>query len=580
MAGTMLATMFPLRGAKLRSVNVLLGCLSIFSMCGVVFGLPALYPSLYGWGYFARSCDSTVLEEWDRSTSLLHGYTDIEKLCETQLSRVSLASSITFFMADAAAGLWGEIVDRAGPRKTFVASSIMSLVGFALLAILFTGTSVSLSRDVTMTFALALLGFAGPGVFNGAYIGCLSVVNDSPHHVSAFTAYSAACFDGSALVFAMLHLVGVRFGLGLTLAFGIWAFICCGLRALFLHSLDEHRMQQLMVMCEAAMHSKGAAPSAADAPSSAAPSFGAGGQLQPPGGGGVSLVVDALGGAEAGAAAARPAAHTEASGLLGPGKGANGYSIVQESPPVPSGGDGLGAPSDVHPAVNGTMSAAGLLSVLFHRANLAVVSLMVSLNLVNAFYLQTQADQLGLLFSFESANFLEHFLEFGFPTLGFATAVWAATNVFERWSDRELLCWLWPSGLGIAFCTAQMLNSWSAQFVATILFGPMRTLQWACYFNALAVAPRYPQEAAGRVLGYNNVVIALLSDTIPIWLTSFIVSPYHGVDPTPEIQASRYSTIRFLLLLPVLLSTVAIVGVMRKDLSNQRHAGNGPTLTS
>ena len=110
----------------------------------------------------------------------------------------------------------------------------------------------------------------------------------------------------------------------------------------------------------------------------------------------------------------------------------------------------------------------------------------------------------------------------------------------------------------------------------------MRTLQWACYFNALAVAPRYPKEVAGRVLGYNNVVIALLSDTIPVWLTTFIVSPYHGADPTPEVQASRYQTIRFVLLLPVLVSTAAIVVIMRKDLnpSGGRLAGQGPTFTS
>ena len=577
MAGTMLATMLPLRGTRLKTFSVMLGCLSIFSMCGVVFGLPALYPSLYGWGYFARSCDRKVLEEWDRSTSLLHGYSDIEKLCETQLSRVSLASSITFFTADAAAGLWGEVVDRFGARRTFVASSVMSLVGFAMLSFLFTGTSVSLSRDMAMTFALALLGFAGPGVFNGAYIGCLSVVNDSPHHLSAFTAYSAACFDGSALVFALLHLVGVKFGLGLTLSMALWGFVCCGFRALFLHCLDEHRMQQLMVMCEAAMHSKGA-PSAAAAPSAVASPASGG---RPAGPDCISLTVDqpAAPGVSTGLPAGPRAGHTESSGLLGSGGGgANGYTIVQDTPSpsgagAPGAAVGLGPPKDI---------CAGLLVVLFHRANVAVVALMVSLNLVNAFYLQTQADQLGLLFPSDGAGFLEHFLEFGFPILGFATAVWAATNVFDRWTDRELLCWLWPAGLGIAFCTVQMLTSWTSQLLATILFGPMRTLQWACYFNALAVAPRYPQEVAGRVLGYNNVVIALLSDTIPVWLTTFIVSPYHGADPTPEVQASRYQTIRFVLLLPVLVSTAAIVVIMRRDLnpSGGRLAGQGPTFTS
>ena len=48
----------------------------------------------------------------------------------------------------------------------------------------------------------------------------------------------------------------------------------------------------------------------------------------------------------------------------------------------------------------------------------------------------------------------------------------------------------------------------------------MRTMQWACYFHALAVAPRYPQPLSGRILGYNNVMIALLSDTLPYFLTA------------------------------------------------------------
>ena len=59
-----------------------------------------------------------------------------------------------------------------------------------------------------------------------------------------------------------------------------------------------------------------------------------------------------------------------------------------------------------------------------------------------------QADQLEILFSISSAHFLEELLQFGFPVLGFVTAIWAALNVFERHSDRELLCWAWPAGLG------------------------------------------------------------------------------------------------------------------------------------
>ena len=222
-----LATMLPLRGAKLLSFSVLMACFSIFAMCGIVFGIPSLYPSLYGWGYFAQSCSPAAVSEWEAKTSLLHGVSDSPKLCDAQMNYVSLASSITFFMADAAAGLWGELVDRLGPRQCFVAASLMSIAGLMTLSVLFTSTAISTMRDVAMTSALALLGFAGPGIFNGAYIGCLAIVTESPSHVSAFTAYSAACFDGSALVFGIIYLIASR-GLGLVSSTLAWVMLACG----------------------------------------------------------------------------------------------------------------------------------------------------------------------------------------------------------------------------------------------------------------------------------------------------------------------------------------------------------------
>lgn len=321
------------------------------------------------------------------------------------------------------------------------------------------------------------------------------------------------------------------------------------LRALFLHCLDEHRMQQLMVMCEAAMNGKDASvergPNAGLKPApvdpmeieeiEAGPGVGSIGGLQA----GPSGVGPDAHRSTPAAASARP---TETSGLLG----------------APTAAEVL------LPAVAASepRCCGGLLSVLFNRGNVAVVFLMVSLNLVNAFYLQTQADQVGLLFSPGTARLLETLLEFGFPLLGFVTALWAAPNVFERYSDRELMCWAFPSVLGILFCAVQMLNNVPGQMVATLLFGPMRTLQWACYFNCLAVAPRYPQAVAGRVLGYNNVVIALVSDTIPFALTSYISHD----DAEDAVEIMRYGHIRVLLILPVIASAAILAVVLRGTL--------------
>jgi len=501
--------LLPLRGAVLRTATVWLACLSIFSMTGVVFGLPSLYPSLYGLGFWARLCGAEAAVCQAHSRSISSTVDEDGKCCEAQLLRVGLTSSITFFMADAAAGPWGEYVDRVGPRQCFATASFASACGFTLLGfLLLPGSSLSLGRDVATTAAFAILGLVGPGIFNGGYVGCLAIVGESPAHVSAFTAYSAACFDGSALVLALLHLLGVRFGVGLVFAMISWAAVILVLRFLFLHCLDEHRAELLVV------RGKDGVPASA--------------QPLPPA--------------------------TESSLLLGPSTGTVGASAQLTDPTAAThtATTTTTLPTDEE----GSEHMPSLRSTLLHRANLAVVGLMVSLNLINAFYLQTQADQMGLLFSPSTAANLSTFLEFGFPILGFLASIAAVTHVFERNHDRELLCWAWPAGLGIAFCLVQMIPYVAAQYVAAMLFGPMRTLQWACYFHALAVAPRYPQHLAGRVLGYNNVVIALLSDTLPYALSAVVASG--DSEPSASVEALRYALVRVALLVPMLASSGAL----------------------
>ena len=184
-------------------------------------------------------------------------------------------------------------------------------------------------------------------------------------------------------------------------------------------------------------------------------------------------------------------------------------------------GDGMDANGNVGPAasvgevasssLHGPLCCSGLLrATLTHPLNVRVVLMMVALNLVCAFYLQTMGDQMGLAFSKPTAEWLGAYLQFGFPMLGFVASIVASRYVFERRPYRESACWVWPASLGIAFSVLQAVLTVAPQFAAATLFGPMRTLQWACYFNSLAVAPRYCPQLAGRILGYNNVVIALL----------------------------------------------------------------------
>jgi hypothetical protein len=86
-------------------------------------------------------------------------------------------------------------------------------------------------------------------------------------------------------------------------------------------------------------------------------------------------------------------------------------------------------------------------------------------------------------------------------------------------------------------------------------------LQWACYFHALAVAPRYPQHLSGRILGYNNIVIALLSDTLPYFLTKLVA----GGDGTTKVEeAWVYAWVRMVLFLPVIFSGAFLAYELRR----------------
>ena len=96
---------------------LVLGCLCIFAMGGLVFGVSSIYPNLYDEDAFEGVCRP-------RHTCPNDG----TPCCNEQLQVVSLFSSIGFFVADGAAAPWGEIVDRAGPRMCLLSAAAMSVL--------------------------------------------------------------------------------------------------------------------------------------------------------------------------------------------------------------------------------------------------------------------------------------------------------------------------------------------------------------------------------------------------------------------------------------------------------------------
>ena len=48
------------------------------------------------------------------------------------------------------------------------------------------------------------------------------------------------------------------------------------------------------------------------------------------------------------------------------------------------------------------------------------------------------------------------------------------------------------------------------QYCAAVLFGPMRTLQWASFYRIVGANEElYEPSAVGRTLGYNGLIIKL-----------------------------------------------------------------------
>ena len=167
-----------------------LACFCTFGMGGVVFGISSLYPVLYVQGYWRALCDETARCA-GAST----------KCCEAQLVRFSLVASVAFFSVDVASAPWGLLADRAGARACLAAAVALSALSFLLL-----GGGAAAGSDELTTAALLLLGLAGPGVFNGGYLGGLQLIGeDAPKLRATLTSCLAAVFDGSSLVFLLLR---------------------------------------------------------------------------------------------------------------------------------------------------------------------------------------------------------------------------------------------------------------------------------------------------------------------------------------------------------------------------------------
>ena len=124
-------------------------------------------------------------------------------------------------------------------------------------------------------------------------------------------------------------------------------------------------------------------------------------------------------------------------------------------------------------------------------------------------------------FATPTANSLSLTFNTAFPLGGFLTSA-LASLLLDKCGSREDLYMSVVLCLCLLFGTATMLPHASAQYAGALLFGPTRTVQWACYFHFLSLPTRYSAAYTGRLLGYGNLVLALLGDGPPYLLNAYV----------------------------------------------------------
>lgn len=196
-----------------------------------------------------------------------------------------------------------------------------------------------------------------------------------------------------------------------------------------------------------------------------------------------------------------------------------------------------------------------VISALMMRKDTVLLLCFMSLyNLKSAFYIESISDQVRRIGGVDEsqAKNLDLTFDIAFPVGGFLTSFLAAKLLSNDRRHSSIFGVVFA--LATLFSLVQLIPAPEAQYIAAGTFGPARTIQWAAYFHFLMC--RYPESAAGRLIGYGNLCIALVGDTIPYALTAFTASAggvprllkyvlVHGV-LTVGIVASGFAFLRCL----------------------------------
>jgi len=181
-----------------------------------------------------------------------------------------------------------------------------------------------------------------------------------------------------------------------------------------------------------------------------------------------------------------------------------------------------------------------------------LVAFMATFNLKCSFTLTTIADQMGQLFDHDTATQLATAFNVAFPLGGLITSILAAL-LLQYFDEREDIYITISLVLILIYCLFSLFPYVTAQYVAMLLFGPSRTLQWATYFHLLSQPSRYSQKFNGRLIGYGNLIIALVGNVPPYTLNK-VVSNNDNIFGFVATSSTRYLAVHLVLFLTMLTS--------------------------
>jgi hypothetical protein len=87
-----------------------------------------------------------------------------------------------------------------------------------------------------------------------------------------------------------------------------------------------------------------------------------------------------------------------------------------------------------------------------------------------------------------------------------------ASLLMRRFGGEPHIYWGVVFSLSLLFGVLSLVPSPSTQILASLIFGPIRCLQYTCYFQFLGDERRYSSDITGRAIGYNMVAIGCIGD--------------------------------------------------------------------